>query len=381
MLYTAIVSLPVFFVGAYGVRLENDLGFGTSELGFALSCFPIAGALAAGRLGPLVDRIGTSASLRIASLLSACSALIVGLAASGWQVVAVGMLVCGLGNSLGQMASNRLLARWVGDHRQGVGFGAKQAAVPVASAFAGLTVSLLGLHLGWRLAFTVLAAGSVAMALAVPRSGLAASRPDEPRRTGASYLRRLMPLVVTGAIAGTGGSSLALLVVDSFHHAGMAESTGAAMLAVGSAVAIGTRLAAGWYVDRRRSSGFAELLTLLLVATAGFGLLFIAGDRPLLLIAGATVAFAAGWGWNGVVYYAATRDRSVPPATASGLVLSAVMTGSVAGPLLVAVIADHAGYNAAWGTVAVMLAFAAMFTVVSRKLYSQPGRADSGGES
>jgi hypothetical protein len=74
-----------------------------------------------------------------------------------------------------------------------------------------------------------------------------------------------------------------------------------------------------------------------------------------VLALGALVAFMAGWGWQGVVFFSASRDRSVPTATATGIVLAGTMSGSVVGPILIGIAAENLGYGKAWLIAAVAL--------------------------
>ncbi len=74
-------------------------------------------------------------------------------------------------NALGQLASNAALAEHVPAHRQGLSFGVKQAAVPVATLLAGVAVPTVALTAGWRWAFVVAAGAALAALPAVPRTG------------------------------------------------------------------------------------------------------------------------------------------------------------------------------------------------------------------
>jgi predicted MFS family arabinose efflux permease len=344
-LYTVSVVLPTFLTGAYAVRIQADMGFGTAELGYALSGFFVGGAIAARGLAATVDRIGASMALRFATVAAASSSITIAFA-NGWPMVWVGMMVAGVANGASQMASNRVLVSRTGKGREAMGFGTKQAAVPLASVAAGLTVSGLGSEVTWQAAFVAVAGLALAMSALVPRM---------PRKTliergvpTTGMRPRLVTLAVTGGLAGAAGNAISLLLVDSYNSWGLGERFGATMLGVGGVVAFASRLVTGWVVGQRRSDGRPELRAMFLASAAGFAVLASAGDSRPLLVGGTVLAFAAGWGWQGVIYFTATRDTSVEPAKSSGIVLSGVMAGSIAGPPLIAFSAAEWGYSSGW---------------------------------
>ena len=375
--YTAISVFPSFLVGAYAVRLQDDLGFGTAELGYTGAALFIAGSAAAAALGPVIDRTGASAGFRIGSVLSAGASLVVALAARNWLGVALGMALCGFANAVSQLAANRLLVRRATDRRQGVGFGLKQASVPTASVLAGFAVSFLGAGVSWRATFLVAAAVAVALAAVVPRSRRSVPRQRQRVHIGADGRSRLLILAAVGGLAGAAGNTLALLIVDALHDGGFTEASAALVLGLGSATSLVVRILAGWVVDRRHSSGFTELSVLLTAGAAGFTVLAVSGNSRAFLLVGTLLAFGAGWAWAGVLYFAASRTPAVPPATATGMVLSGVMLGSVVGPSLIGFIADHAGYGAAWGVGAGLVAAGAVLSRIGAAIAtrtSAPGR-------
>ena len=110
----------------------------------------------------MVERIGPHRGMRLAAAGSAASLLGVAL----WPVLErAGRLPRprGLANAVSHPAANLSLAREVPAGRQGLSFGIKQAAIPVATLLAGLAVPTIAVTLGWRWAF----AGGAALALAV----------------------------------------------------------------------------------------------------------------------------------------------------------------------------------------------------------------------
>ena len=72
------------------------------------------------------------------------------------------------------------------------------------------------------------------------------------------------------------------------------------------------------------------------------------GNRALILL-GTLMAFATAWAWPAIIYFVAVRNTSVPPATATGVVLTGVFLGTLIGTPTLAVVADHSTYSVAWG--------------------------------
>jgi MFS family permease len=369
-LYTVSVILPTFLTGAYAVRIRADLGFGTAELGYALSGFFLGGAVTARALAGLVDRLGASIALRVATLASAAASITVALS-NGWQMVWLGMTIAGAANGVSQMATNRVLVSRASHGRQAMGFGLKQAAVPLASLAAGLTVSGLGTRVTWHAAFVVAAGLALvlsALAPRTPRRALVA-----PESSAKAIRPTLVVLAVCGGMAGAAGNGVSLLLVDSYDSWGAGERFGATMLSIGSLVAVASRLTAGWVVVRRRSDGRSELRTMLVAATAGFAMLASAQASTVLLVGGTLLTFAAGWGWQAVIYFTATRDTSLEPARSSGAVLFGVMLGSIAGPPIVASSAATWGYSIGWALAGCLCLIAAVLAQATVRLAHEHG--------
>jgi MFS family permease len=374
--------LPLFLVGAGSTGLQRELGFGPAKLGLIVSAFFAASAVAAVPLGHAIARIGDALGLMLAVGTIALSLTGIALLAGAWWHLALALACCGAANALVQVSSNTALARGVSRRRQGLAFGAKQAAIPLASVTAGLALPLVLLVAGWRAAFAgaaVVALAALAVLAVPPRraAGLAAPAPFAAdaqsfaplggvRATAhpaaaASPGRLLALLALTGLLAGLVASSIPAFAVDAAVAHGFGEHAAAALLALGSSIAVATRLGAGWVVDRRGSAGTAELAAYLLAGALAFCLLAAAGGAGrVLFAAGLLAAFATGWGWPGLLHYAAVRLRRDAPGVASGYVLSAVFLGNIAGPIAVGLVVEHRSYAVAWTLCAVVLALAAL---------------------
>ena len=366
VLFAIVGSYPLFLAGAYAVRIQEDLGASKSQFGWAAAAYFAAGSIGSIYLGRLVDKHGTRFGGITASVGGAVSMLIIGLLAQHWLVLFLALALTGFSNVAGQLSGNRIIAAYVGSERQGLGFGAKQGAVPLGSFIAGLAVASLGSGVTWRTTFVVSAAFSLSLALFAPEFG-AISASETPRLRGVGAdAKSLLALAIAGALFGATGNALAVLVVDSFETAGFSPTVAASVLAYGSAAAIIGRVSIGLVVDHRGTNGFSELIVVVLMGVLGFAALAIAGESVVLLAIGVGLGFAAGWGWPAVIYFTTARSSTAPPATSTGFVLTGVFFGAVVGPPLFATIAERASYQAAWTTAAIMTSIGIIGVLLSR---------------
>ncbi len=367
--FTVVGVSPLFLAGAYTVRLQEELGFGTSEFGYSVSAYFLVAAITSARFGPVVDRLGSFIGFRLATAGTTLAALVLALFASNWVWVAVGLGISGMSNTFAQLGANRVIAANAGGRRQGIGFGAKQAAIPLGSLLAGGAVSILGVDVAWERSFFVLALLAIIAGIIAPRFGAAPSSSGEHVRGGVGDAwPHLALLAAAGGAGGATGNSLAVLVVDAFETEGFTESAAAGVLAFGSAASITVRLLVGWFIDRNQRQGAIELGTLMVVGSVGFLLLAIAGSSRPLLFLGVFLGFAAGWGWPAIIYLVTTRTTEIPPATATGFVLTGVYTGTIIGPLTLGTIAEDVSFQAAWGVASATILLGAVLVALSHRM-------------
>jgi MFS family permease len=366
-------------------------------LGLAVSLCFAASALAANPAGRLVERVGPTGGLRLSASLSLLGLLVMAVLASAWWHVALAVALSGVANALAQVSTNVALASGVPTRRQGVAFGAKQAAIPTASLVAGLALPIVGLVAGWRLAFAGAALVVAFAALRVPRLealGAAAegevrrpcagfrNPPDSPRAAatdcsetaprggegrGGVRSRLLVLLAIAGLLAGAVGNAIPTFTVDSSVARGIDESLAGLLLAAGSLASIAGRIGSGWVADRRGSLGIAELATLTAIGALACAALALSHDSDTLFAVAVIAGFGAGWGWAGVIYFAVVRTHPQAPAAATAFVLSVVFVGNVIGPAGVGFIAQHGSYELAWGVGAAVLALATAAALAARQ--------------
>src|SRR5579875_3373155 len=179
---TIPTSLPVFLTGAMAVQIRDTLHFGTTAYGVAVALYYLAAGTSSIPLGRLSERLGGLRTMRLAVLGSSVVLGLLAGASRSWALLAVLLVAAGVVSAAMQPAANVFLVGRISPERQGLSFGIKQAAVPLATSLAGLAVPGLALTVGWRWAYAVGAAWAIATAVVLPHS-VATARPPRPARS------------------------------------------------------------------------------------------------------------------------------------------------------------------------------------------------------
>jgi MFS family permease len=370
---TAAVALPNMLVGGLSILIQQELGFGEAELGAAIAATFVAGAVMAVPAGRIADRFGSQRTTWAGLACGLASLLGIGLLASAWASLVAFLLLAGAGITLVQLGVNVMVARAVPPNRQGLAYGAKQAAVPLASLLAGLALPIVGLTVGWRVAFVVAASVVLVAARQMPSVG-AAHRSSSGAGDRSGPTQALILLTVGVALASAGGNSAPAFMVLTAVDRGIAPSHAGLLLAFGSLAGIAVRVAAGWLGDRLGRN--ALLLVCALVVTGAVGFVGLAlSTHPLLIAFFTALAFGGGWGWGGLVLLALSRTNPTGLGRAMGIVQIGPMTGAVLGPLVFGGLASNVSFGAAWGFMAVLALAGVVTILVSRRRLLEPGSA------
>lgn len=345
----ATTVLPGFLVGSLALQIKDDLDVSVGAVAAGVTVFFAAGAIGAGPGGRLGERVGALRAIRLCVLATAALLLGAALLAPSLAVLLVFLALAGVVNSVCQPAINLFMADQVPLDRQGLAFGIKQSAIPVAVLVSGLALPVLALPLGWRATFAICAGGVLAVAAAVgrARSNFVAppERPPAPRPS-----RKLLITAVGAALASSGPSALGAYLVASAVDVGIAEGVAGVLAAAGSASSLLVRIAVGHRADRQRDYGFSTMVALLLAGAFGFALLAI--DAPAAFVVGVLVAFAFGWGWPGLFNLAVVDLYREAPGAATGISQSGIYVGAAAGPAAYGLLSSEIGYSTAWAAVA-----------------------------
>ncbi|MEU4419498.1 MFS transporter [Actinoplanes sp. NPDC024001] len=360
---TIAVSIPVFLVAGLAVQIGDQLGFSAAGLGLVVSAYFGASALASVPAGALVERYGATRVARLGAALAALVLIGIAVATSSlWTLIAI-LALGGAANAMGQLSSNASLSRYVPVGRQGLTFGIKQAAIPIATLLAGAAVPVVALTVGWRWAFVLAALLAVAVIPLVPTDFAHRRQSREPgRATGA-----LVVLGIAGMLAAASANALGSFLVSSAADNGISPGPAGLALTLGGAVCAVARLIGGWQADLRPGAQVGVIAGLLIFGAAGLALLAMPGEVALL--AGVVLGFGFGWSWPGLMNFAVVRLHPQAPAAATSITQAGIYAGGCVGPLGLGTIAHVAGYPAMWLTGAVaMLTAAALMTLGSRLL-------------
>ena len=363
VVYVMTGVLPLYLTSAQIISLEADLGFDPGKLGFATATYFGSAALMAPTAGRFIRKHGASPGLRLGAALAGTAAIIAALSPV-WWVLPIATAVSGVANSFMQVGTNILLVQIAASDRQAISFGAKQAAIPMASSLAGVLLPVVGILIGWRWSFVFAALMAATVGSFVPDVPLLTTERRPARAGRAPIPRPLIFLAIAGACGGAAGNAVALFVVPSAVDVGMSEGLAGMVLAMSSTLVVVIRIGSGWLTDRRRTSGHYEMATLLALGVIGCAFLAISTTIPLYLAA-MTMAMIGSWGWPGLVYYTVTSTNSDQPARASGVVLAGNRTGTLIGPFVVGLLANRENYGAAWTFCGVLSAVALASMVVS----------------
>jgi MFS family permease len=368
VVYVITGVLTLYLISAQIGSLETDLGFNAARLGYATATYFGIGAVISPFAGRFIARRGPQSGLRAGCGFAAAAALVAA-ASTRWWLLPIATALAGSANSFMQVGSNMVLVRSAAFERQGISFGAKQGAIPMASTMAGILLPIVGLAVGWRFTFLV------AAALALVASGFAPPIPETPVSPAppAPSRRGRMPmalrwLAVGGACGGAAGNAVSLFVVPSAVDSGLTEVAAGTILAACSALVVAVRIGSGWLADRRRSPGHTEMAWLLGAGTVGCAALALASTAPLY-VAAMPLAMMGAWGWPGLVYFTVTSTNPSDPARASGVVLAGNLTGTLVGPFIVGLLAERHLYGAAWAFCGSLAAIATVAMLVSSRAW------------
>jgi MFS family permease len=343
---TVTGAFPLFLTGALAVQMRADLGFSVAGLGIAAALYRASGAASAVPLGRLTDRIGPSWAMRLAAVLSFTSALGIALFARDLLTLCGFLLLGGASNALGQSGANLSLTRAVRLARQGIAFGLKQSALPIATLLAGVTVPVIALTIGWRWAFALAALLSLGIGLSVPSSNDVRLRARTDLRNRATRRAPLFVLTLALMLSMMAGSTLSTFTVDAAVTWGVAPGPAGLLLTFGALTSVLVRLVAGARADRRQGGHFKVVAAMIGLGSVGY--LLMAVGRPGISTIGVVIAFGLGWGFNGLFWYAVVRLNQETPGRVTGFVQPGGFLGGFLGPILFGWIVDVAGYPTAW---------------------------------
>lgn len=347
---SAVGSLPVFLVGSLSMEEGQTLHTGAGTIALLIALFFATAAIGASVLGHFADRVGSVKMMRVGAFGTGVGALI--LSGSGFPLLfAAGVGIAGLSYGACQPAVSRYLAENVKVTQHGIAFGLRQTGVPIATLLSGVAVSITSANGEWQLAFFAGAtlAFCILFLLVVSSNAPAPyQRKIHSSEIGKAEVRWPL-LALLGGSLGLGAGTIyviASFAVPSARSIGISAVYAGVLGATGGALALFSRVLAGFLADRLRFEPLRIAGFMLICGATGY--LLISSEIKYLAIVGILLAFSVGSGWNALYLLSLARDFPGNSGKATGVGLAGAYVGGVAGPLIFGYVLSHHGLSLAW---------------------------------
>lgn len=375
-------AIPPFAVGAVAVQVNRSIAFSAADLGIGVAAYYLVSAVLSPTGGSLVVRFGPVACMRAATAAATLGIAAIATAQSGLTIV-VALALLGVPNAVVQPCANQVLVSTPSASR-GLSFGLVQSAIPLSTLIAGGLLALFGSGETWRAAMWVVVGISVGAQLLIGWArtggpgvdGDAVATPELPPSGG----RALVTLLVVGAFAGSAAATtLPAFLASTGDHIGLTSGAIALSQITGSAACAATRIAVSHLAGSHRGpANLATVSCMVLVGAVGFVLLSLSAVSGLAFGLGALLAYACGWGWNGLFNLAITKARPGRVPATTGLTQGGIFLGGAAGPFLFSRLLEVGGYRLAWGVTAGIAVMAAASLTVAKQWWSRADRLTEG---
>ncbi|WP_186332406.1 MFS transporter [Bordetella genomosp. 13] len=149
-------------IGVWGPHARHVLQLSHRELGLLASLLNGVPVVALLFIGPLLDRCGERLPVFIGMAIMSAGLLLMG-SAGHYGILAVAMLLIGLGYSPIQPAGGKAIYQWFPPRQRGLAMGLRQAALPMGGACAAAFFPFMIGHAGWPA--TMMAASAILAAV------------------------------------------------------------------------------------------------------------------------------------------------------------------------------------------------------------------------
>ena len=156
----------------------------------------------------------------------------------------------------------------------------------------------------------------------------------------------LAALAVAAAFSTAAAITLGGFFVESAIDAGITAAVAGLAFAGGSLVSIVVRLAVGTLADRRPGNLLGVVAAM--IALGALASVWFTWRSPTVQLIGVPLAFGAGWAWPGLFNLSVVRASPGSPGRATGITQTGTYVGGAVGPILFGMVAQSAGYGAAW---------------------------------
>jgi predicted MFS family arabinose efflux permease len=354
-----LYGIGVLAAGQLGIvpplvpALQRDLGLSLAMAGMTVSIVTLVGAVLGLLAGGWSERVGHARALRI-GILTMASAAALSAASDDAMTLLAARGLAGIGYLLVVVAGPSLMASISEPRHHAVTLSLWGTFVPVGIAIAGLVAADFADRAGWRMVFAgdaVVLALALIVALVVALGSapdLRATQPD-PSAVTLRWLGPSVPLAIAFFCFALLFLALAGLLPAYFvERRGLAAADAGRFMAIATAFGIAGSLLAAWMMRRGVAPG--RLIAVGLITSTVIAAFAFSAAAPVpLAVAGFAVSFALG----GLVPAAAFASvpliavdtRAIGPI--NGLLAQAGSLGSLAGPPLLALWVEWAGWSLA----------------------------------
>lgn len=356
-------------IGAWAPFAQQALQVSNRDIGLLaalLNCVPIAGLVA---VGPLLDRYGDKLPIFTGMVFLGFSMICLG-AASSHGVLAVTMLVMGLGYTPIQPGGSKAIYHWFPARERGLAMGIRQAALPLGGACAAAFFPYMITHSGWMTAMRV-AAGVIAFAALVHMvffRNAPSVRPAAAPRLKLSYLfhyaRFRRVAMVGAAMVGVQATIAVFWALFTHQHFGLSLPMASWQLFAMQLSGAAGRVLLSAISDRVHDGRRRVVLACALVTLAALALavsLPTGTNAGVILVCSAMIG-TFGFGWYGP--WVVWLSDGAEPAHVGRVLGAAMSVNQVAialSPLMFGFLLDLAPYpDGAWLSVAALLTLAAV---------------------
>jgi MFS family permease len=362
----SIGMLPVFMVGGLTPLIKEDFALGEAQIGLIVGIFFLTsatGSFVAGRRAGLGDADTLRRALAVLGVLAVLAAVF----ADSWWHLAAWSLASGFANGILQPAANLLLLARFDRGRIGRAIGFKQAAVPFASVTVGLTIPVIGLTLGWRLAIALIPVLAVVMLIVAPRGKGSASKAHAaaPAASEAGTTRALILLAMGGGFgAGSGLTATSFFIVTALERE-IEKGAAGLLLAATSFTNVSTLILAGFIADRwPRIISTRVIAGMLAMGAVGYSIVAMSSGIVGLGV-GAAIATGLGWGWHSLFHLNVASGKFGRVGRATGIAMSGIFGGGLVLPVVYGAIAGRTGNSVGWWFLACCVTFASLLFLLA----------------
>lgn len=384
------VAAPPFLVAVLAVPIGRTLGLSTAQLGAGIAGYFLVSAVMSPVIGRNVVRWGAPGVLRVScALVTVCLCLIA--VAPDAVTIVVLLAVVGVPNAAAQPAATHVITGITTMRTRALSFGLVQASVPATTLLAGLALAA-SQAVPWRttvlsfagltlLAQLVIRAAPTAAVIVTPPEQQGAAEGSEHGVPAARGRRFVVWMAAAGFLLSFPAMCLPSFLVLTGVGAGMHPTAVATVQIGASLTSIVARITVATHGGR--SHGAAGLTAAVALAAAGaVGFVLLSVGEVWAFVAGALIAYGAGWGWSGLFNLNISRGRPDRAAASAGITQAGIFLGGSMGPLVFASVVTLADTDLAWTGAAISSVLAGCCLAAARRQWTTgdgtPDRTDCG---